>query len=103
MHVALPSGGSAPAAPQLRLVPGRIALFVVVLCAVSFLLVPRLMAATSTVAEPEVHIVQSGETLWGVAKQNSAGQDPRHYVYQLRQINRLSSAQIFPGQSLILP
>lgn len=98
------AGVSPVAAPRLRLVPGRVALFMVVLAVVAALVVPRLVAVASSVrAEPAVHVVRSGETLWEVARQNASGQDPRVYVDRLLQLNGLASPQVFPGQELTLP
>lgn len=98
------AAGAGPAvSPQLRLVPGRIALFVAVMSVVALLLVPRLMATVSSVSEQQVHVVESGETLWGVAGEFGGNGDPRAYVHDLMEINRLSSPQVFPGQKLILP
>ena len=98
-----PRRAAAQQPPRLRVVPGRVALFLVVLCAAALMLVPRLVAVASVSGEPRVHVVQSGETLWGVATQNTAGGDPRDYVDRLRDVNRLSTPQIFPGQRLVLP
>ncbi len=95
--------GPVPPATQLRLVPGRIALFAVILFAVAMMLVPRLVAVASTPPQAQVHVVEKGETLWGVAGENAPGRDRRDFVDQLRRINRLSTPQIFPGQPLILP
>jgi nucleoid-associated protein YgaU len=97
------AGAGAASAPQLRLVPGRIALFVAVLSLVAFLLVPRMMSTVSSVSAPQVHVVESGETLWGVAGEFGGDEDPRAYVHDLLELNRLSSPQVFPGQKLILP
>jgi len=103
----LPASDSRRAAgdrpPKLRVVPGRVALLLVVLCAAALMLVPRLVAVASVSGEPRVHVVQSGETLWGLAAQNTAEGDPRDYVDRLREVNRLSTPQIFPGQRLLLP
>lgn len=90
-------------APQLRLVPGRIALFVLVLAAVAMFMVPRMVSTVSSVSEPRTHVVETGETLWAVAGEYGDGGDPRAYVDDLLEINHLSSPQVFPGQTLILP
>jgi LysM repeat protein len=97
------AGSVAPQAPQLRLVPGRIALFLIVLATVAMFLVPRMVSLVSSASEPRTHVVESGETLWAVAGEFGDGGDPRAYVDELLEINRLSSPQVFPGQTLILP
>lgn len=78
------------------------ALFLVLMTTVALLLVPRLMAFAPESAPPQVHVVEQGETLWGVAVAHGRG-DPRHYVDGLLRVNELSSPQIRPGQALLLP
>ncbi len=45
-------------------------------------------------------IVESGDTLWSIAKAQAPGEDPRDVVGSLRELNELASADIFPGQVL---
>jgi LysM repeat protein len=97
------AGRAGTAAPRLRIVPGRVLLFVVVLSAVASLLLPRLAAVASSTAEPRAHVIERGETLWGVAQDAAPDQDPRDYVGRLLRVNGLSSPQVHPGQTLILP
>ena len=47
--------------------------------------------------------VVGGETLWGVAKQIAPGSDPRDVVSDIMSVNRLSTADIYPGESLAIP
>jgi nucleoid-associated protein YgaU len=94
--------GAAPA-PSLRLVPGRIALFLAVMSLVALLLVPRLMSTVASVSAPQVYVVERGETLWAVAGRFGGDQDPRAYIHKLLELNRMSSPQLVPGQTLILP
>lgn len=102
-------GAAGPAAvpgvaPQLRVVPGRMLLFVLLLATVASLMVPRLASAASPGGEEDgVHVVAAGETLWDVAQDNAANEDLRSYVDALRRVNRLASPVIFPGQELLLP
>ena len=58
----------------------------------------------SATAPPVTHVVLPGETLWSLAEQHApASEDPRNYIYDLQQRNHLSTATIYPGESLILP
>lgn len=102
-RVPVPAGAVAPAAPQLRLVPGRIALFLAVLLVVGLFVVPRMVSAASSVSAPQTHVVEAGETLWAVAGEYGGDADPRAYVDMLLEINHLSSPQVYPGQTLTLP
>lgn len=102
-RVPVTAGAGVPAGPQLRLVPGRIVLFAGIMCLVAFLMVPRMVSVASSVSEPQVHVVKSGETLWGVAGEFGGDGDPRVYVGDLLRINGLPSPRVFPGQKLILP
>ena len=50
------------------------------------------------------HTVQAGETLWDIAKHYSPrNADPRPVVYNIKIINKLDSAIIYPGQILNIP
>ena len=50
----------------------------------------------------ETHIVQPGETLWGIATVNRGTTEIRKYIYQIQSLNDVGST-IYPGQTLILP
>jgi len=67
------------------------------------MLVPRMVSVVSSVSESRTHVVEAGETLWAVAGEFGDGGDPRAYVDDLLELNHLSSPQVFPGQTLILP
>lgn len=47
--------------------------------------------------------VQAGDTLWEIAERHGKGRDPRAMVYAIRQANGLPSADIHPGQVLVIP
>jgi LysM repeat protein len=47
--------------------------------------------------------VVGGESLWNIAKQIAPTADPRDVVSDLMSVNRLSSADIYPGEQLSVP
>lgn len=51
-------------------------------------------------AGPALVTVESGDTLWSIAQRVAPGRDPRAEVATLQRINRLSGAQLAPGQLL---
>ena len=57
---------------------------------------------TGAGATPQVHRVETGETLWSIATARYGG-DPRAGVWKLQQANGLSGSTIVPGQRLLLP
>jgi LysM repeat protein len=61
-------------------------------------------AAGSSSATPLAKItVVGGETLWSVAKEIAPNSDPRDVVTDIMSVNRLSSADIYPGERLAIP
>ena len=61
------------------------------------------VARASQGAGPAVHYtVKPGDTLWSIAVKRYAG-DPRDAIYRIEQRNRLGTAVIVPGQTLLLP
>ncbi len=60
-------------------------------------------AAGSTEQELAVVLVEEGESLWQIAERIQPHQDPRRVIAEIREINRLSSVNLFPGQKLIVP
>lgn len=48
-------------------------------------------------------VVQSGETLWGIAREVAPGHDPRLVISQIRDMNDLGTRSIVPGQTLVVP
>jgi ABC-type transport system involved in cytochrome c biogenesis permease component len=47
--------------------------------------------------------VVGGETLWSLAKQVAPNADPRDVVADIMSVNRLTSADIQPGEQLAIP
>ncbi len=48
-------------------------------------------------------VVQRGDTLWSVARGMAPSHDPRVTVERLRRLNHLPTAELRPGQRLLLP
>jgi hypothetical protein len=67
-------------------------------------LMPRLLASDQAAPPaPDVHVVGSGETIWGLAQEFAPGQDARRFVYEVIELNDLRRPTLFPGQRLLLP
>lgn len=49
-------------------------------------------------------LVQSGDTLWDLAREfGPGGQDVREVVYEICRINDISADSIYPGQTILIP
>ncbi|HTW21648.1 MAG TPA: LysM peptidoglycan-binding domain-containing protein [Mycobacteriales bacterium] len=48
-------------------------------------------------------VVEPGETLWAVALRVAPHEDPRLAVADLERANHLASAEVAPGQELVVP
>ncbi|QSO45518.1 LysM peptidoglycan-binding domain-containing protein [Alicyclobacillus mengziensis] len=60
------------------------------------------IASAETTGVP--YVVHSGDTLWSIAqKESPVGADPRTVVLQIMRFNHMQSAQIYPGETLLLP
>jgi hypothetical protein len=90
-----------PLSRGVRAARRRVAVVLILLVFAGGFGVPKLLAAVPE--KPEIHVVTEGETLWELARVYSPSEDPRAYVHQVRRLNHLASAQVFPGQSLLLP
>ncbi|MBQ8828399.1 MAG: LysM peptidoglycan-binding domain-containing protein [Clostridia bacterium] len=47
--------------------------------------------------------VQSGDTLWTIAKENFPGEDPRDVINEIRALNDISGFTIYAGETISLP
>ncbi|WP_239333672.1 LysM peptidoglycan-binding domain-containing protein [Frankia sp. CiP3] len=96
------------AEPPLRLTRRGRAVLVVLVAAV-FCLVLSLARVTSLASSrggggpARVHVVQSGETLWGIARGLAPEGDTRVVVARLAGMNQLDTTDLVPGQALRLP
>jgi Tfp pilus assembly protein FimV len=95
------------AAPPLRLTRrGVVALALAVFAlGVGLVWLGRLGAAgtPAPVHAPRAVTVQPGDTLWSIASRVAPQRDPRAEVQALQQRNRLTGADLLPGQVLRVP
>jgi hypothetical protein len=75
----------------------------VVLAALAFGINAGGATATSSSTPLAKVTVVGGETLWGVAQQIAPNADPRDVIADLESVNRLGSANIYPGEQLLSP
>ena len=75
---------------------------IVIVLAVAVLLWAVLARDTGAGPTPQVHRVESGETLWSIAVERYGG-DPRAGVWRLQEANDLDEPTIVPGQRLLVP
>ena len=64
---------------------------------------PGAQAGADAGSEAPVYTVLAGETLWSIAEELAPRQDPRITIEQLMRANNLRSAEILPGDVLLLP
>ncbi|AEH10879.1 MULTISPECIES: LysM peptidoglycan-binding domain-containing protein [Protofrankia] len=98
----------ASAEPPLRLTGrGRVVLIVLVMLVSCLVLsVARVTSSAAPTGDDRparVHVVRSGETLWGIARGLAPDGDTRVAVARLAGLNRLETTDLVPGQTLRLP
>ena len=82
----------------------KIALFLVVWFIVLGMTVFHGSVAVGESRMPQTVVVGEGDTLWSIAQNNLPRRtDIRNYIEQIRKMNQLDSAVIYPGQVLDLP
>jgi hypothetical protein len=60
-------------------------------------------SGTLSATGAETVVVAAGDSLWSIAAAHFPGDDPRERVGQIEQLNGLPSADIHPGDRLLLP
>lgn len=71
---------------------------------VFFLLLANAVGAQDRVIPTAEHQVAAGETLWGIARAATPdGGDVRVTVSEIRRLNDLDAATIYPGEILVVP
>ena len=105
----VPSTTSATAVPRLRLTRrGRAVLTTIaaaplVFAALAYALNGGMATATIEQGSSSYVTVQSGQSLWQLAEEVAPGEDIREVVAQLLRANAMESAEVFPGQQLVVP
>lgn len=91
--------------PQVRLTRrGRVAALVLcLLCSGAAAAAVGSASQASDPAEPQVAVVEPGDTLWSVAARHVPSRDPYGVIDEIRRLNDLRDSTIHPGQELILP
>ena len=54
-------------------------------------------------ADPAIHVVVKGETLWSIAEGYAPSEDPRVVVHAILELNDLGDSPLLPGHPLELP
>lgn len=48
-------------------------------------------------------VVRKGDTLWDIALNNNPDGDIRYYIYKIKELNNITSDNIYAGQIIMLP
>jgi LysM repeat protein len=78
---------------------GRI---LVIALVATFLAWSLLTRTVDGAGNPQLYVVQPGDTLWSIAAARYAG-DPREGIWRLQRRNHLDGTTISPGERLLLP
>lgn len=71
--------------------------------AISGFIFGQVASATDTKADQVYYSVHAGDTLWNIASELAPTQDPRDFITELVELNKLTSASVTPGQKLLIP
>lgn len=86
---------------------GRVVLVLLAMLLLAPMVTWGATAVASSPGEPtevRVHAVQPGETLWGFAQEIARpGEDVRHAVGRLQELNEMSTGTLRVGELLLLP
>jgi hypothetical protein len=86
---------------------GRVVLVLLAMLLLAPMVTWGATAVASSPGEPtevRVHAVQPGETLWGFAQEVARpGEDVRHAVSRLQDLNEMSTGSVRVGELLLLP
>jgi len=81
--------------------------FTIIICfifmIVIFATVLSVSASSSVIEKTKLIVVQTGDTLWGIAEEHCPEGDIRKYIYQVKLLNGMETSTIYAGQGLFLP
>jgi len=81
----------------------RLSLLLAVVCVV-FLVIGGSAEADIPSPAPVEYVVQTGDTLWGIASGRAEpGDDVRRLVTDIARLSGIDPGSIFPGQVILLP
>ncbi|CAB4341448.1 MAG: LysM peptidoglycan-binding domain-containing protein [Actinobacteria bacterium] len=80
-----------------------VALLAMIAGVLTFLAIGALTAQAQSVTQMTTVVVHSGESLWDIAVAISPESDPRSTIYDIQQINGLTTSEVLEGQELIVP
>jgi LysM repeat protein len=103
-RVVRPAGGGLRLTRRGRLLAAAAMLLIAVLTliGVASRVGPLTDASPVPASAPAQVVVAPGETLWSIAERVAPQGDPRTVVTQLRKLNNLPTADVHPGQTLLL-
>jgi nucleoid-associated protein YgaU len=77
----------------------------VLICLVLFMLAAMSLIGSNDLhtTETTTYVVQPGDTLWNIAQSVDKHHDTRAVVREIERLSGLGSAEIYPGQTLVIP
>ncbi|MBM7624130.1 cell division suppressor protein YneA [Sporohalobacter salinus] len=78
-------------------------LTLIFICLILLITISYIASSNSLIEIKEIKI-ETGDSLWKIVKEHYSTEiNIRKKIYQIRKINKLSSAKLYPGQTLKIP